>query len=347
MGHRPSWLRRVARAARHLRELGDLLRRLVAPRLRLLPGVSRLVLSSETPPLRGGELVVRPRLRRGLAGHKPVEAIQRVISLLERYPSNAPSVCPWRTPSRIRSARRTRSGSANSTSRRASSRAIAAPLPPVGRAVTLPPPPATAEFAATVSAVPAAVLARSTWRRGCPVPVDQLRYLTVSFWGFDGRHHTGELIANSRIATRLVGVFEQLHNARFPIEEMRVVTAAELTAAPTGDGNNTQAFVCRQANGRSHWSAHAYGLAIDLNPFCNPYLLGDLVVPELASAYADRRWVRPGMVSRGDVAVRPDGTALDQGSHALAPHRRARLQGRVGLLPPAVRADAGTIPRSG
>lgn len=166
------------------------------------------------------------------------------------------------------------------------------------------PPPATAEFAATVSAVPAAVLARSTWRRGCPVPVDQLRYLTVSFWGFDGRHHTGELIANSRIATRLVGVFEQLHNARFPIEEMRVVTAAELTAAPTGDGNNTQAFVCREANGHSHWSAHAYGLAVDLNPFCNPYLLGDLVVPELASAYADRRWARPGMVSRGDVAVR-------------------------------------------
>jgi len=28
-------------------------------------------------------------LRRGLAGHKPVEAIQRVISLLERYPNNA------------------------------------------------------------------------------------------------------------------------------------------------------------------------------------------------------------------------------------------------------------------
>lgn len=28
-------------------------------------------------------------LRRGLAGHKPIEAIQRVISLLERYPNNA------------------------------------------------------------------------------------------------------------------------------------------------------------------------------------------------------------------------------------------------------------------
>jgi 3-(3-hydroxy-phenyl)propionate hydroxylase len=45
-------------------ELGNLLRRLVAPRLRLLPGVSQLILSSETPPLRRSELVVRPRLRR-------------------------------------------------------------------------------------------------------------------------------------------------------------------------------------------------------------------------------------------------------------------------------------------
>jgi 3-(3-hydroxy-phenyl)propionate hydroxylase len=49
-------------------ELGNLLRRLVAPRLRLVPGVSRLVLGSETPALHGGELVVRPRLRRSLAG---------------------------------------------------------------------------------------------------------------------------------------------------------------------------------------------------------------------------------------------------------------------------------------
>ncbi|MFL6129065.1 MAG: bifunctional 3-(3-hydroxy-phenyl)propionate/3-hydroxycinnamic acid hydroxylase [Mycobacteriales bacterium] len=45
-------------------ELGNLLRRLIAPRLRLVPGVSRLVLSSETPALHGGELVVRPRLGR-------------------------------------------------------------------------------------------------------------------------------------------------------------------------------------------------------------------------------------------------------------------------------------------
>jgi 3-(3-hydroxy-phenyl)propionate hydroxylase len=49
-------------------ELGNLLRRLVAPRLYLVPGVARLVLSSETPALHAGELVIRSRLRRSLAG---------------------------------------------------------------------------------------------------------------------------------------------------------------------------------------------------------------------------------------------------------------------------------------
>ncbi|WP_030471069.1 bifunctional 3-(3-hydroxy-phenyl)propionate/3-hydroxycinnamic acid hydroxylase MhpA [Lentzea aerocolonigenes] len=47
---------------------GELLRRVLAPRLALLPGLSRHVLDSETPPLHRSDLVVRPRLRRTLAG---------------------------------------------------------------------------------------------------------------------------------------------------------------------------------------------------------------------------------------------------------------------------------------
>lgn len=47
---------------------GDLVRRVVMPRLRLVPGLKERVLSSETPALRRSDLVVRPRLRRGLAG---------------------------------------------------------------------------------------------------------------------------------------------------------------------------------------------------------------------------------------------------------------------------------------
>jgi D-alanyl-D-alanine carboxypeptidase len=100
-------------------------------------------------------------------------------------------------------------------------------------------------------------------------------------------------------------VFRQLHAARFPIEEMRIPRAAEMSAPPTGDGNDTASFACRPATGsQTTWSRHAYGLAIDVNPFHNPYVKGAIVLPELATAYVDRGNVRPGMITSNDVVVR-------------------------------------------
>nr|CTQ92032.1 hypothetical protein [Kibdelosporangium sp. MJ126-NF4] len=166
------------------------------------------------------------------------------------------------------------------------------------------PPPADGTYKSTIVPIPPEVLARSTWQASCPVGKDDLRYLTMSFWGFDGRPHTGEMIVNTKVAQQVTGVFAKLYEAKFPLEEMRVTAPAELDAPPTGDGNSTAAFVCRPARGQTSWSAHAYGLAVDLNPFCNPYSKGELVLPELASAYLDRGRVRPGMIRAGDTAER-------------------------------------------
>jgi D-alanyl-D-alanine carboxypeptidase len=183
------------------------------------------------------------------------------------------------------------------------------PTPPVLQNRALPtadllPPPGDGRYAATVAPVPADVRARSTWQPSCPVALADLRYLTMSFWGFDGRAHTGEMIVNVKYAEAVTRAFGHLYDARFPLEEMRVVSSAEINAPPTGDGNNTTAFVCRSAVKQTRWSAHAYGLAVDVNPFCNPYIRGDLVLPELASSYVDRGNVRPGMIEPGDVVVR-------------------------------------------
>lgn len=181
------------------------------------------------------------------------------------------------------------------------------PTPPelIGRTfgtVDILPPPDSATFASTIGSIPDDVLARSTWTSDCPVAVDDLAYLTVSHSGFDGLAHTGELIVNRAVADDIVSVFAALYEARFPVEEMRVVAAPELDLPPTGDGNNTTAFVCRVATGGTNWSQHAYGLAIDINPFQNPYVKGDLVLPELASYYADRELAEPGIIkSGGDV----------------------------------------------
>lgn len=166
--------------------------------------------------------------------------------------------------------------------------------------VDLLPPPKGDEFTAEVQAVPSAVARRSTWSPHCPVELEDLRYVTVTFWGFDERTHTGELVVHKSVVQDLIRVFRRLYAARFPIEEMRVVSSDELHAPPTGDGNNTTSFVCRPATGSSSWSQHAYGLAVDINPFHNPYLKGDLVVPELATAYTKRNWRRAGMIAAGD-----------------------------------------------
>lgn len=159
-------------------------------------------------------------------------------------------------------------------------------------------------FASRVERAPAAVIARSTWKPGCPVAASGLAWVRLTFWGFDGRRHTGELLVNAAVAGKLVGVFRRLYDDRFPIEEMRITRADELDAPPTGDGNDTGAFNCRPVVGETVFSQHAYGLAIDVNPFQNPYLKGDLVLPELASAYRDRGRVRPGMILPDGPVVR-------------------------------------------
>lgn len=151
---------------------------------------------------------------------------------------------------------------------------------------------------------PADVIARSTWAPGCPVEASDLAWLRLTFWGFDDRRHTGELLVNHAAVAPLTAVFRRLYAARFPLEQMTITTKAEQTAPPTGDGNDTSAFNCRPVRGGTTYSQHAYGLAVDVNPFQNPYEKGGLVLPELAGAYTDRAWRRPGMIEPDGVVVR-------------------------------------------
>ncbi len=168
---------------------------------------------------------------------------------------------------------------------------------------TLPAPPLDSPFRATIGDLDGAVLEASTWEAGCPVPPEQLRHLTMSFWGFDERPHTGEMIVHADVAGDIVDVFRTLFEARFPIEEMRIITDADLEAPNSGDGNNTSAFVCRAVRGGSSFSEHASGLAIDVNPFLNPYLRGEVLLPELARHYLPRDLDAPGQITDGDLVT--------------------------------------------
>jgi hypothetical protein len=160
-------------------------------------------------------------------------------------------------------------------------------------------------FRALVSdPAPRSVVARSTWQPGCPVAAADLAWLRLTYWGFDGARHSGEMLVNGSVAEDLVAVFRQLYRARFPVEAMGIARPEDLDAPPTGDGNVTGSFACRPVRGGSQFSQHAYGLAVDLDPFQNPYVNGAVVLPELASAYVDRDRPRPGMLLPDGPAVR-------------------------------------------
>ena len=169
---------------------------------------------------------------------------------------------------------------------------------------TVPALPGDGFTARVTSPAPDDVIARSSWQPDCPVAAEDLAWLRLAFWGFDDQRHTGELLVHRDVARGVVSVFEQLYAAKFPMEELSIVTRDELDAPPTGDGNETTAFACRATRGGTTFSQHAYGLAVDVNSFQNPYVDGDVVLPELASAYVDRDHSRPGMIEENGPVVR-------------------------------------------
>jgi hypothetical protein len=158
--------------------------------------------------------------------------------------------------------------------------------------------------ARVVIPAPRHVIRRSSWKPGCPVAATDLAWLRLAFWGFDGQRHTGELLVNATVADDVVQVFRVLYRVRFPQEQVGIVRAYDPDAPSTGDGNGTGSFVCRPSTGATYFSQHAYGLALDLNSFQNPYAKGAVVLPELASTYLDRTRVRSGMVTADGPVVR-------------------------------------------
>jgi len=142
----------------------------------------------------------------------------------------------------------------------------------------------------------------TSWRAGCPVPLSDLRFVTVTYRGFDGADHPGELIVAASVAPDIVRVFRELHDDAFPIHSLRLVDDFGGSDDASMSANNSSAFNCRAVTGGSGFSEHSYGTAIDLNPVQNPYVSGDLVSPAQGRAFVTRA-AAPGVILAGDRVV--------------------------------------------
>ncbi|MGI8698629.1 MAG: M15 family metallopeptidase [Mycobacteriales bacterium] len=159
-----------------------------------------------------------------------------------------------------------------------------------------------------MSVITAQIRARmyTSWRSGCPVPLADLRYLRVSYWGFDAAVHRGELIVNAGAVDPVTKAMRSLFDARFPLAAMRLVNSRGGGGSAAVASQDTAAFNCRSATGRPGvWSQHSYGWAIDVNPGQNPYVGADgSVEPPASRPYVDRSRHAAGMIYAGDAVVR-------------------------------------------
>jgi hypothetical protein len=129
--------------------------------------------------------------------------------------------------------------------------------------------PAAPVFHGSISVIDAQLRERmtgSSWHRGCPVRIRDLRLLKLDYWRFDGTVRRGRLIVHEDQAFRVKRVFSKLFDAHFRIKRMRLIDAYDGSDDRSMDANNTSAFNCRFVAGTTSWSQHAYGRAIDINP---------------------------------------------------------------------------------
>ena len=136
------------------------------------------------------------------------------------------------------------------------------------------------------------------------IQLSDLRYLKLLYYDFNGRVRKGEMICNKAIAEDLLYIFKELYKAKYPIASIRLVDDFDGDDLRSMEANNTSCFNYRPKTSGSSLSAHATGMAVDVNPLQNPYVKGDIVEPESAREYADRSVDFPHKITSEDLCCK-------------------------------------------
>ncbi|MDE5933397.1 MAG: M15 family metallopeptidase [Lachnospiraceae bacterium] len=143
------------------------------------------------------------------------------------------------------------------------------------------------------------------------VSYDDLCYLSVLHYDFNGEIQTGELICNKGIADDLIEIFYELYLNEYQIEKIRLVDEYQADDTASITDNNTSCFNYRVVDGTTSLSKHALGCAIDINPFYNPYVVfnrdgsGETYIsPPGSEIYVDRTKDFPYKIDETDLCYK-------------------------------------------
>lgn len=135
---------------------------------------------------------------------------------------------------------------------------------------------------------------------------DELRFIRIPHRNATGRIQLGEMVVHESIAQDVIDIFSELFKAQYKIECMLLVDKFGADDDRSCLRNNSASFNFRfMTNSKTKISYHGYGRAIDINPFYNPYVKGESIVPAGSEAYAyDRGPHMPYCLYDGDLAVK-------------------------------------------
>ena len=138
---------------------------------------------------------------------------------------------------------------------------------------------------------------------------DDLKYVRLLYNDFSGETAEGEMVCNKAIAQDVVEIFAELYRQGYSIESIRLIDDFDADDTRSMEADNTSCFCYRVVDGTTHLSNHAYGRAIDLNPFYNPYVVfkkgeDDYISPPGSEIYADRSTDFPYKIDENDLAYR-------------------------------------------
>jgi hypothetical protein len=143
------------------------------------------------------------------------------------------------------------------------------------------------------------------------VNFDMLRHVVIKYNDFEGNVKDGELVCNELIAEDLLEIFKELYESGYMLEEVSLIDKYDADDDMSMEANNTSCFNYRLVDRSTKLSYHAYGLAIDVNPFYNPYVEygkgengSDYICPTQSVFYAYRDNEFPYKIDENDLCYK-------------------------------------------
>lgn len=132
-----------------------------------------------------------------------------------------------------------------------------------------------------------------SYKADCPVPYEDLRHVHILHINFKNEIIEGELICHRDVAQDMVEIFYELYIQNYQIEKVRLIDEYGADDKLSMIDNNTSCFNYRTVEGTNSISKHGLGLAIDINPFYNPYVTKnndgtDYISPPGSEIFVDR-----------------------------------------------------------